>query len=112
MRKALLILVFALIGAACGGTGSSDTQQLPATSLATTPTVAADSAGSEATEPPTTGRDAAETAPTSAGTEALDAPPSFDGPPAPEFELALANGGNFNLADEQKPVYMVFWAEW
>ena len=31
---------------------------------------------------------------------------------APDFTLALGEGGVFHLADEQKPVYMVFWAEW
>jgi hypothetical protein len=38
--------------------------------------------------------------------------PAFDGPPAPDFELALADGSTFRLSDEQKPVYLVFWAEW
>jgi hypothetical protein len=35
-----------------------------------------------------------------------------DGPPAPDFSLALADGTDFTLSAEQKPVYMVFWAEW
>jgi len=35
-----------------------------------------------------------------------------DGPPAPDFILALADGTEFTLSAEQKPVYMVFWAEW
>ena len=34
------------------------------------------------------------------------------GPAAPDFELALDDGGTFSLGAEQKPVYMVFWAEW
>ena len=34
------------------------------------------------------------------------------GPPAPDFTLALGDGGEFTLSEEQKPVYMVFWAEW
>lgn len=36
----------------------------------------------------------------------------IDGPPAPDFTLALGNGGEFTLSAEQKPVYLVFWAEW
>ncbi|NHZ70745.1 MAG: hypothetical protein GWP18_03805 [Proteobacteria bacterium] len=33
-------------------------------------------------------------------------------PVAPDFTMALADGGSFTLYDEQKPVYMIFWAEW
>ena len=56
--------------------------------------------------------------------EPSDAPPSteappltsepvvVDGPPAPDFALALDDGRGFILSDESKPVYMVFWAEW
>lgn len=44
---------------------------------------------------------------------AATAPPSFDGPPAPDFTLTLENRSrDFQLSDELKPVYMVFWAEW
>ena len=35
-----------------------------------------------------------------------------DGQAAPDFALALGEGGSFVLSDEEKPVYMVFWAEW
>ena len=31
---------------------------------------------------------------------------------APDFTLALGEGGEFALAEEALPVYMVFWAEW
>ena len=34
------------------------------------------------------------------------------GDAAPDFELALGQGGSFRLSDAQKPVYLVFWAEW
>ena len=43
---------------------------------------------------------------------ATDAPPVVDGPAAPDFALALGSGETFVLSDEQKPVYLVFWAEW
>lgn len=58
------------------------------------------------------------TSTTSASTSASDgeAPaetaPSVAGPPAPDFSLVLGDGGDFTLSDEQKPVYLVFWAEW
>jgi len=35
-----------------------------------------------------------------------------EGRDAPDFSLALGQGGEFNLSSEAKPVYMVFWAEW
>lgn len=56
---------------------------------------------------PTTEAPAATPAP---GPAATDARPQ--GPAAPDFELALGTGGSFSLSAEQKPVYMVFWAEW
>ncbi len=31
---------------------------------------------------------------------------------APDFTLALGEGGEFALSEEALPVYMVFWAEW
>lgn len=35
-----------------------------------------------------------------------------EGEPAPDFTLALDAGGSFTLSDEDKPVLLVFWAEW
>lgn len=32
--------------------------------------------------------------------------------PAPDFTLALGDGGSFTLSESDKPVYLVFWAEW
>jgi hypothetical protein len=37
---------------------------------------------------------------------------SSDGRPAPDFVLALGEGGEFSPSSEDKPIYMVFWAEW
>lgn len=37
---------------------------------------------------------------------------AVDGPPAADFEMELSDGSTFALADAEKPVYMVFWAEW
>jgi thiol-disulfide isomerase/thioredoxin len=35
-----------------------------------------------------------------------------DREPAPDFTLALGDGGTFTLSESDKPVYLVFWAEW
>jgi hypothetical protein len=33
-------------------------------------------------------------------------------PVAPDFTLELGEGGSFTLSEGEKPVYLVFWAEW
>jgi hypothetical protein len=33
-------------------------------------------------------------------------------PLAPDFTLALGDGGSYTLSEGAKPVYLVFWAEW
>ena len=38
--------------------------------------------------------------------------PQIEGDPAPDFTLALGDGGSYTLSEGAKPVYMVFWAEW
>ena len=103
-------LAIALIVAACGGGTTNETNSTPAdTSAAESPTPTESVTGtSDAAESSDDGMESEEPAETSAPA----AEPSFDGPPAPDFEFALADGTNFVLSAEQKPVYMVFWAEW
>ncbi len=31
---------------------------------------------------------------------------------APDFTLALGTGDTFTLSEENRPVYLLFWAEW
>ncbi len=31
---------------------------------------------------------------------------------APDFSLAMGDGSTFTLAGENRPVYLLFWAEW
>ena len=38
--------------------------------------------------------------------------PTSDRPLAPDFTLELGDGGSYTLSEGEKPVYMVFWAEW
>ena len=100
MRKLSLSLGIVLFLAACGG-GADETA--PTTAAVQE---AASSAGGTPAADATPNDDAA-------GEPAeADPSPSFDGPPAPDFELALADGSTFALSAEQKPVYVVFWAEW
>jgi len=89
-RTIILALGIALIGAACGDAGSATT-----TVTAEVPT-----------EAPDTPADSSP--PASAG----GVPLPDDAVAAPDFELALGDGGSFQLSDTQKPVYLVFWAEW
>lgn len=35
-----------------------------------------------------------------------------EGEPAPDFSLALGEGGTFTLSEETRPVFLLFWAEW
>lgn len=39
-------------------------------------------------------------------------PPDPDRAIAPDFSLELADGTTYALAEEVRPVFMVFWAEW
>ncbi len=89
-RASLLIAVFAFVAAACSGGGD----ETPSTS----------DGGSVTTSPVTTSP--VTTSPVG------DAASQVDGPPAPDFTLALGDGGEFSLSAEQKPVYVIFWAEW
>ncbi len=56
------------------------------------------------------------TSPVTTSPPGVEAPattvPSVEGPAAPDFTLALGDGGEFTLSAEQKPVYLIFWAEW
>ena len=107
MQKLILLVGFALILASCGGSAE------PVAATAVTAAPAASAQGENVpveTTAPSPGADGQESGePTTSTTAAASA---FDGPPAPDFELALADGSTFKLSDEQKPVYLVFWAEW
>lgn len=100
-RLAALAPVVALLVAACGsgdpGAGSPST---------TTTTIPAEPATTVSPSPDSTA--AADTTTTTAAST----PTTSDRPLAPDFTLALGDGGSFTLSEEQKPVYMVFWAEW
>jgi cytochrome oxidase Cu insertion factor (SCO1/SenC/PrrC family) len=82
MRRLLVLIVLALVVSSCGGTGGASVA--PASTLASATTQAVS---------------------TSTTVEA-------SAPAAPDFALELADGSVFTLSAAQKPVYLVFWAEW
>ena len=120
MRATILTISVALVLAACGGSAAA-----PANSGqgGTNSTSGVTSTQSQRTEtqpttesvPPADGSSDPASTTTQQPTETQSPPatePLIDGPAAPLFELALHSGETFSLADEQKPVYLVFWAEW
>ncbi len=99
IRRSAFIATLVLTAAACAGdSGAIDTSTSTTATTVTPPSTA------------TTGSaGGGETSTTASTTEP---PPQVEGPAAPDFVLALDDGSTFSLTDEQKPVYLVFWAEW
>jgi len=104
------LIAFALVVAACGGSAAPTPDPAGGVAAATTtPPVATTESTQDlnVTAPPGTNADSeTPTAPTVAPRQRPE------GRDAPDFTLALGQGGEFSLSAEQKPVYMVFWAEW
>ena len=98
MNRIAVWLVLGLIASACGST-----EPAPPTSAAPGTTAAAGG--------PSVTTGATATVPES-GTSDEAPSPNPDRPIAPDFELALSDGGTFTLSAETRPVYLVFWAEW
>lgn len=98
----LLIASLAVVAAACSTPESAETSTTSDPDPSST-TVAPSNGDPSSTT--TTGQEG-----TDGGTEAPKPPP--DGPPAPDFTMALESGGSFTLSEATEPVYMVFWAEW
>jgi hypothetical protein len=67
------------------------------------------------TSPSTTTSNAGQSSDSNASTTTsnpAEAAPSGDRPAAPDFSLELGDGGTYTLSAGEKPVYLVFWAEW
>ena len=105
MRIRLLVIVFALIAVSCGGSGAES-----GSPFTTAPTTASPSTDAPTTEAPSTTGGGSTDAPATSPAP-VDRPPT-EGPAAPAFTTVLSDGTEFNLAAEQNPVYLVFWAEW
>lgn len=99
-----LILALALVLAACGGAAVED-------SASTTSSVATEG-DTSTTVAPTTSDGATATTEGEQDTPDTTEPPSSDRPAAPDFTLELGEGGEYTLSEGEKPVYLVFWAEW
>lgn len=99
-----LVLAMLLMLAAC----SSGTSETTGGSTTTSAATASTEPSSSVTEPD----GGAEETPTTSTSQAADPSPQVEGPVAPDFTFALADGSAFTLSEEQKPVYLVFWAEW
>ena len=97
MRRTAAALALTLI-AACGGTPTATTGEATTTTTSVTAQVS------------TTSTVATTSSPTTVTTEAPPTTPAGD--PAPDFSLELGDGSTFVLSAEQKPLFMVFWAEW
>lgn len=104
MRSATALLALVLVATACGDDASGD----PAVAITTTAGAATSSTTDS--DPVDPAPSATTTTPSGGGETTTTSTPQ--GPAAPDFTLALGEGGTFTLSDEQKPVYMVFWAEW
>jgi thiol-disulfide isomerase/thioredoxin len=91
-----MVAVALLVTACAGGPGADRTASTPAAD-----TIASTSAPVTSTSPGST------TTPPGAITSSTD-PREL----APDFSLDLGEGGTYQLSAAERPVYLVFWAEW
>jgi len=96
-RVLVALTLVALVAAACGGDTLSASTAVGADPPQTT-TVA------------TTTPDPVEEVGATSSTEGTTV--VSNRPIAPDFTLELGAGGSFTLSEGEKPVYLVFWAEW
>jgi len=98
MRRIALLVSLTMVAAACASGTQTGAVDGSVNSPTTTTPGSADDAGAQGTTP--------------VPSEPADLLPRPEGPSAPDFTMVLASGESFTLSDEQKPVYMIFWAEW
>ena len=98
-RLQLLLATLALVVVACSDAPDSAGTSQPAGSASDPATSTLP--GADGTAAP----DTTESTETPEGT-------TSDRPLAPDFTLELGDGGSFTLSEGEKPVYLVFWAEW
>jgi hypothetical protein len=105
MKRLALFLAVLTVAAACSSTNDAapTTDAAPATSAGATATTTAPAEDSDAT------RDSMGDSGASLVPNQTIAP---EGPEAPDFTMALADGDTFTLSEQALPVYMIFWADW
>jgi len=105
MKRFAVFLAVLMVAAACSSTDDAapTTDVAPVADAATTAATAAPAEDSNAT------RDSMGDSGASLVPNQTIAP---EGPDAPDFTMALGDGGSFTLSEEAKPVYMIFWADW
>ena len=102
VRSVALAGALATILAACGGEAAVSSDEAPAIS-------AAPGAAPSLSSSPSTGAADETSSETAEGGQVATDPNAVI---APDFTLALGDGGEFALSEEALPVYMVFGAEW
>ena len=108
-RRMFLLVALALVAASCGG-AVEDAGDATTSAPAASETIATEAPETTPTEAMGDDDHSEDTADTTTTTD--EPKPEPEGDPAPDFTLALADGSEFSLSAEEKPVYLVFWAEW
>lgn len=105
MKRFAMFLALLTVAAACSSTDDAapTTDIAPGADAGTTATIVVPTDDSNTT------RDSMGDSGASLVPNATIAP---EGPDAPDFTMALADGDTFTLSEEAKPVYMIFWADW
>jgi hypothetical protein len=108
MRRIALFLVVLTLAAACSS-ADGDAPETEVASSQATEESSAITRDSTATSD-SIGDQGASLVPNE--TIAPEKSPPPEGPAAPDFIMALGDGGSFTLSEQAKPVYMIFWADW
>ncbi|MFH2071523.1 MAG: hypothetical protein ABIJ75_01595 [Actinomycetota bacterium] len=108
-RLSTLLLGLALIAAACGDDAAATSTTVESAVTASSQPAPSQSS-TTSTAPPETSAPAATPATTAA--PAAREPLPDEAVAAPDVDLMLGEGGTFTLSAADKPVYLVFWAEW
>ena len=105
MKRLAMFLAVLTVAAACSSSDDAapTTDIAPAADAGTTATTTTLAEGSNTT------RDSMDDSGATLVPNQTIAP---EGPDAPDFTMALGDGGSFTLSEEAKPVYMIFWADW
>jgi thiol-disulfide isomerase/thioredoxin len=84
-----LVVTLLVVGCSTGEPSLTETTQAASITIADSTTTVPSAGGSSSPSATETGREA-----------------------APDFTLALNDGGSYTLSEGSRPVYLVFWAEW